>query len=481
MGGNSDCKRSPFFITVNKWLLIRGLICMNMKKIVPLACTLLIGGGLGYVVGIKQSPSSDSEKTAKATTERKVARFGDSSKSSNGNKDGDATIRVSGRETVDSLLLKYSRMNAAQIEDEIKNLNDVNLLRGEPDMKKMMALVYLSYKWGQTSPQRALKESEKLGMVGMLTVPLILNGWAETNPEGAAAYYMENRKKVPHGDWSLKNIATELGKSSPSEAMRWVESLTEKDRKSALPAILGGIADSHPEQLSANIGKLSEDDLKNSALCANIAGKWASTDWEATSKWIDSLGEKQQKEARKTALAQLGLTDIDKATQEYSRLNESEQSGVARDITRNLASKGGPEALEWLVKNTSEKIAEENVRSAIGFGSSPSQLEETHDYVMNMPDGKIKDSSLQEIIQKNSYGVFSGGEVDYVANLDMATNIKDEKKRGETVDNVVSSWARNDPEKAKEWIQSSNLSEEKKQEQLKKCEETIKWKAEANS
>lgn len=401
---------------------------MKPKFLISLLITLILGGSIGYMLGSGAKENTVVTSGEEGVSSRKAPRFGDGAKTPAPGNAKSNDLVYSNKTSIDALLLKYSRMTPEQIQAEIKSLSDTAVLSQNPDVKKLMSLVYLSYKWGQTAPQQALLESESLGIAGMLAVPMIFQGWAEANPEAAASYYGENKKRIPENRFVLNMVASEMGKSSPDAAMAWLGTLSEKEKSRAMGSVIGGIAEAHPEQLKANISKLSPEDLKDQATVSGIAEKWGATNWGETNEWIKSLPEEQQASARAKAISGLAKTDLDKATTEFKSLPESEQANAARGIVVGLTSKGGTEALEWVVNNTTDTMGEKLASSAIGYGSSYTQKEEMKEYISALPDGPVRDSSLENVIQKSVY-TFDEGSADYKSNVELAGTITDEKKR----------------------------------------------------
>lgn len=446
---------------------------MKIKFIGALLITLVIGGSLGYIIGAGKATTLSSGESASGGVAARAPRFADNARfgrTAPGGKEGEV---YSSRSSMDSLLLKYSQMTPEQLQAEIKALSKMDLVGRQPDIKKMMSFVYLSYKWGQVAPKQALLEANSLGMLRALAEPMILQGWAENDPESAAAYLIENKKRMQHGSHMLSMVAVEMGKSSPEKAMSWVSTLDEKDKNRALSSVISGIADEHPDQLKANIGKLTEEDLKNNDLVSQIARKWAVSNWEEASEWLKILPEDTQKTAKTNALVGLASSDLKKATEEFRTLSEEEQGGVASSIAGNLSFKGGTEALEWLVDNASEKVAAEAASSAINYNSSYEQREQMRDYILSLPAGEVKDSSLESMIQRNAYA-YDGDSADYKNNVELAMTIGDEKKRDDTTSTVLRRWVDQDPAAAKAWVENSSLNQDLKDRYTKRADEKLK-------
>lgn len=448
---------------------------MNKKNFTLVLCSVAAGTGLGYVIGSQQTPPAPAEKTLSETVISRAPRFGETRKDTLVPKQ-DSPAAANNKNSLDALLQKYARMNPEMIAAELKELSNMDMGGDNIDLKKIIASVYLSYKWGQISPKQALLQSKSMGPMNMLMTPMIMQGWAESNPEGAAAYYAENRTKIPMAPMALKTIAVEMAKSSPESAMKWAAALEENERRQALPSVISGIAENHPELLKDYVGKLSPEDLKKTSICSDIAEKWARSNWDETKKWISTLPESQQKAVRQKALGSLSLSNLDDATREFKQLNAGDQSEAAHSIAANLSKKNGAQALDWLVKNASENDALRSIPSTIGIAAITGGGDEVKEYISGMSGGLIKDTALQDYLDKSAMQSHFN-YVDFEENLSLVSGISDAAKRKSTTENTLNQWVSSEPEKAKAWIDKSSLAPEDKQKYQKRYEDALKRKS----
>lgn len=430
-----------------------------------LFCGLIVGSGLGYFGGnVSSSPSEDQTLSGLILDQQKRApRFGETRKNISTGKESSAprSLDVS-KMGLDAMMVKYSRMTPEQIQKELdKLLKDQEL---GYDMKSMMAIYTLAYKWGQISPKQALAYLEGKGYSRGMQQMIVMQGWAESNPESASAYFMENKKEFAYGKEALRNLAESLAKISPENAIKWMDGMDSVDRRIAIPSILSGILKNNPDQLASFVEKLTPDDLKSAGVAGRIAERWASQDWDAAKKWIDKLPEEQRKSALNLALGELSKTDIEKATQEFKLLPPEQQDQASYPILSHLSNSSPQKAIEWLMQNGNKDKIVNMMNAAVGYTQSSSP--ELRSYVEKMDSGPIKDAAIESIVRTTGYQNYTS-YVDFDNTMKLASHIGNEQKRANSSEQLLNHWFRDQPEKAKEWLSStSHFSAEKKQQIL---------------
>ncbi len=446
----------------------------TLQRLSGIALVAVISASAGYVAGISRNKSETPEtaQTESADMSRRAPRFTLNKRELGLDPEDKKAGLDFNNNSLDAILVRFSRMTPDQLEEEMMRLKDLDLFsRDGMDVKKLISSVYLSYKWGQTSPKQALEQVKKMGPLAMLVSPMVIQGWAETSPEAAAAYFTEHRQELTQAKQALKTIAAEMSRTSPEGAMKWMAGLSDEERKEALPSILSGIAKSHPEQLKNHIGKLTPEDLKDSRLCSELAAGWAATDWDAASRWVDTLEGSQKDQARNSALARLSTLDPEKTTSEFKKLDEKTQESSASAIVSSMAQKDPVQALKWLTENTSEETAAKNANNAIGYMNNKSP--ELREYAMEMKEGPVKDSVLESLVERTSYDTWNSF-VNFEDTLSLTDGIKDQKKKENSISTALRSWSRQDPQKAKNWIEAANLPDSLKKEHLERCETELK-------
>lgn len=426
---------------------------------------LVVGTGLGYFGGNRASvPTEDQTLSGQILDQQKRApRFGETRKNIPTGKEAPspASLDIS-KMGLDAMMAKYARMTPDQIQKELDKLMEDQELGY--DMKSMMAIYTLAYKWGQISPKQALAYLQGRGYRKGMQQMIVMQGWAESNPENAATYFMENKKEFAYGKEALRNLVESLAKSSPESAIKWLTGMDSVDRQIAIPSILNGILKNNPDQLVAFVDKLTPEDLKSVGVTSRIAEKWASQDWDSAKKWIDKLPEEQRKSALNIALGELSKKDIEKATQEFKLLPPDQQELASYPILSNLSGDSPVKAIEWLMQNGNKDKISNMMNAAVGYTQSGSP--ELRSYVEKMDSGAVKDAAIDCIVRTTGYQNYSS-YVDFDATMKFASQIGDEQKRVNSSEQLLNHWFREQPEKAKEWLSAtSSFTPEKKQQIL---------------
>ncbi len=371
--------------------------------------------------------------------------------------------------SLDVQLIRLSRMTPEQLKQEMGRLKKKISLNCDFPVQ-YLTYSYLSYKWGQLAPLEALEEIKSMERFNaQLCLPIIMKGWAEQHPEEAATYFARHRDELPRAIYILNIIAEEMTRHSPDNALQWIAGLSPAERTEALPSVLHTLKKDNPEEYKKQIEhfarQLSREELKHSELCDYLSARWAETDWEAASQWINTLPEEQKGRARNAALGELCTSDPDKAAAEFKKLEWQAQAEAAKIIARKLTSANPVDALKWLSENTPEKTILENMGTVITMESSRTPgLKES---ISQMKEGLVKDEALDKLVESLSwnYDYF----IDFEDAVSLAQDIKNPEKRENRLYSTLGLWISKNPEKAGAWIKSSSLPEEAKKEALDRC------------
>ena len=436
---------------------------------VGLACGLLLGAGAGYMGAVHLAAgTSDSELAGLIPDSQKRApRFGASrSEIPETNRKTAPTQEESLR--FDTMFSKYSRFTPDQIREELDRLYGEN--RMDRSFESLFADFYLNYRWGHLAPKQALEYSQKRGPASFYSYSRIIQGWADTHPEAAAAYFLENRNNLPMGKEMLCIITRSMGRLSPDSALKWLSGMEDMDRKLALPALMSGIAEKHPENIKDYVGKLDQSALKDRRLTDHIAREWSCCDWAAAREWMETLPESGKNSALLTAMEGLAKTNPDQALQEYYKLPASLQADALYPLICSMTEKSPVKTLEWIAQNVPDDQREKITRAALNYTRYDS--EEVREYITKMHDGPAKDTALETLVQ-NTAGYADANYINYEKTLSLSLLIRNEQKRQASTGKVLTTWINDEAEKARKWISSSSLPEEEKRNYLKECDARI--------
>lgn len=373
---------------------------------------------------------------------------------------------------MDTLFSKYNSMTPDQIRDEVTRLHEIIKNETIPTEEANTILYSLCYKWGQLSPKQALAyaDSQTTGM--SFSHAAIIRGWVAENPEAAFRYYQENKKDAPRSSSILEIIARGMAHAAPDGAFKWLNSLEEKDKRHAFPAILTNMAREHPERLAEFTAKVPPETLDKYGLCVPLTRHWAACDWDAARQWIDTLPSSMKETALEAAADALVLQNPDQATQIWKELPEARQQQMSEHIVRKLADKSAIQSLEWITRHADESQSLPLTRHVVNYSNSASK--ELKDYALSMPESARKDYVLGQIVDFSSSYHFYDSSIDCAENMILTDHIKDPETRMKCRQNMIYAWTQENPGQAEQWI--SSRPEQERNEYQEKYEEALRKK-----
>lgn len=457
---------------------------MNKKVFFYVCCGLSAAAGLGYTAGrlqsnkvtdIGEAPSLHSPRAFSSTDSKKNLLTEDFSTSG---------IPEKQKSSLDSLLRRYDKFTPKQIEAELNKIKGLTVyeLSGHPqnpEIRTFTTIFYLSYKWGRQAPEQALSYMKTMGNMKGFCSLMVMQGWTESDTTAAASYLAKNRKSLGREHDMLHVIACSYGKNSPTEAMAWISTLDEKDRKTAYPALISAIAEAHPGELKAIAARMTPEEAQESDIYRKLALKWAVRDWDYTKECIALMPKQKQAYATGDALGKLAQSDPKKAGKEFKKLDSSVQFIANLCILPAISEDSPIKAVNWLIKNASEDHLNKLANMALG-NTAQSQSEELFIHIENLPEGAKKQRFLSGLVQKtiqNTLMVQSRDyPVDYERTLSIASQIKDENDRNSSTQTLLQSWIVSNPSEAHQWLDKSELPAELKKAGKEQCAQLLKNK-----
>ncbi len=146
----------------------------------------------------------------------------------------------------------------------------------------------LAYTAGAEFPEQALLRQNSLGPLTAVMAPVIMKSWAETDPEAAAAYFLEHAEKRPHGHTMLKSISQALAASKPDKAIHWFFHLSKEQQKISSEPLFIILARTRPDLLDAGLSRL-EPSENTKRLYSLSYKEWHAYSPEPADKWLHSL------------------------------------------------------------------------------------------------------------------------------------------------------------------------------------------------
>ena len=166
---------------------------------------------------------------------------------------------------------------------------------------------FLLSKWGKTSPQEALNFVETLPYRYRYSFRKdIYKGWADKNPEALAYYYLDN-KNVSDID-ALETALNAWGKFSPTEVCKFLATLsTDHEQKKGTLALIESVDPQKTDQFQNVITLIPKGQMDDPDVLDAIMNKWFSKNPVEASSWMESLSLSQQENLAKYK----NLTSVD--------------------------------------------------------------------------------------------------------------------------------------------------------------------------
>lgn len=433
---------------------------MNKKFLFSLLGMLVVGLLLGYGFNGLSTNEGAFELPAKDKSSS-ISRFGDKivfPQTAQMSLDKTKEIPLSKK---DSYFLQLSKMDVEETQAEIDRI-----LKKAKYFKRSsldeLALSFLYSRLGEKAPRQALEEINNTDEC-IFYNRYIINSWAQRNPEAAMNYCLENKDVKRVYDY-----AKVIAGISPEKAVGWIKELPQDRKNEAVYGFVSGAFKGHPEKIGEIIQQTRELVSGDSGLTASIAEQWVKVDKEAAMAWINTLPEEQQVEARASTVKDLPLEE---ATRALATLEGKAREMAISQIANSLGYDHPVQALEWLEPQLDSGVNNlENIIDEVNSITVHSHNPDVQAYIAKMPPGEKKDIFTEKMVNTLMYS--SGGltETDMNQVISLASQISNPEKRASSTEATLRMWSHRAPDKARQWIEKSDLSLEKKKEFYNDCD-----------
>ena len=440
-----------------------------MKNILPIALSsLLVGGAIGYVVGNSSSESeqNDSNKVVSSGGGDRSRSLGgsssggDSGESRKGGSYAEIMQEPGQTARLQALLDRYSNLSADEFADEASTLDDL------PFAERILAAYLLFGAWAEVDPYQAMDHvNSKMGRAGMFVRPTVLQSWAASDPNGAAAYYENNKSQFAMmgmmggrgGGSGTATIAGEWAKQDPEAALQWANTLEGKDKSDATVKALAQMAVKDPAKAAELTAGLEGKALSDAY--SSIAGEWAKKSWSDTKTWLSSLPAEAREEATGSAVESLASSNPKLAATEALAMAEGEAREEAIEkVAEEMASQGNPkDAVSWVMENGSEDAQRETIEDVMGNWVAQDQTG-ARGWIDDQPEGRVRDAGVASYVMNSSE---SAPEM-----FELAETIGDERTRGWTVGMSAVKMSTTDKPGAIEKVQGSEAINDEAKERI---------------
>ncbi|MES2468773.1 MAG: hypothetical protein V4675_15830 [Verrucomicrobiota bacterium] len=313
------------------------------------------------------------------------------------------------------------------------------------------------------------------------------------NPEQASARLktiFENEDPVTRMTDFLAFLKTLDSNESRAAALgTLMENFNPRERARELNMLMSDWAGADPVAALASVK--DNKDWTGSMAASTVLSKWVQTNPDAAIAWATENG----KEANDTEngnfymvglLGTLAKTDLDRAVQlAQTGMNRSRARGEVMDrILDQYLSQRSPEAAQTWVGSLGQGPFKEGVIGRLASRLADKDAPAAAAWATALPDSEAKPRAMAEIVQRwsradpNEAGAWLNRfpasaatddpretfamqvqKKDPEAAIAWAGTITDERRRERATSEVVKSWSEREPDLARQWVDSNNVSE----------------------
>ncbi len=444
---------------------------MKLNIIIP-AATLAVGAAGGFIIGQSNSSSEassnslselpTSSKRSIATSLSGPASTSDRRASSRPESLQDVLSTPGQNDRIQAMLDYYAQLAPSLFESEARSLERL------PFGERMIAMQLLFSQWGEKDPITAMSYTDSMGMMGRFVNGTVLKSWASTDPVNASQYYLANSSSFDtngRGPSPAGTIASEWARIDPKGALTWANSLPDGDQAGAMRGIFSQTAKVDPSEAALQAATITNEDARSQAY-QSIAREWGAQDWGEAQAWINTLPADARDEANAQALRGLAADNPKLAAENVSLLPDGdEKNSTIRNISQQWAREDPAATALWVMEQESTD-AQGSAMSEVMSSWARLDNDGAIDWLNNQEAGDVRDTAATAFVRNNN-------SKEYDISLQVAETISDEGTRARSISSAVSTWMKDDPEAAKEYINTSEyISDDERERVLRRATST---------
>lgn len=352
--------------------------------------------------------------------------------------------------------------------------------------------------------------------------------WAAQDPS-AAAGYVSGLPISSSRSQLVQSIAKAWAQKNPAASVEWAQTLPlDRERSRVLNGILQGLEERHPAQAIEMLKKLGNQLPETSvSSVGNIVEKWTKLDVAAASDWVKQLPERGMREGimhrllnqwviqdpraaaefaaalpagtmqrvnLHSVLAKWGDTDSQAVIEWAGGLPDGPgREAALQEVYKNMA-RSDPIRAADLVANLPPGNLQTQAAVDVATSWASMDAKAAGRWVVNFPEGEARQKAASGVIHgwvwagQNTVAARwieelpAGPTRDQAARTlvaDLATRqpelvapwvsaFADEVERNQQIERIASVWLQTDHNACSQWLQTTALSEEKKQQLLAK-------------
>ncbi|HET6409942.1 MAG TPA: hypothetical protein VFG14_18780 [Chthoniobacteraceae bacterium] len=337
-----------------------------------------------------------------------------------------------------------------------------------------------------------------------------LNRWMERDLTAARDYVLG----LPNGEMremQVRQVAQEMARRDPQEALTWIDSIPEGDREEAIEGLFSSWANKDPNAAIQAARALPEGRVQENAIAqlvqnliesdsttalellkdlpegaarqnalSNVSYRWARIDPQAAANWyITNVPENQRgsmhqimwewsrsdpEAAMKWAIelpegdnkgqilgqvfSQMSRNDPAAAAAQIEKLPPESQRNAVSNFISNWAHRDPEAAVRWAATLRDESSKNTAYSNVASQWGQRDPISAAR-WLEKLPVGQARDAAVSSF----SYAASQSDPEGAVA---WAVTIRNPDQQQQTIRNVYSNWIRRDPTAAGSWLQSAN-------------------------
>ena len=331
-----------------------------------------------------------------------------------------------------------------------ERLDDMEeIVRGENPLDRGRAMLAWIDSLSPEEFESAVERFRSLGLTEarMGEYAMLLTAWAEVDPTAALAYTKENTR----GGMATNTVLTAWASRDPESAIAWAKANhADDDPNPYMTGIIRGLVATNSPRATELLEELPYSRQRGEALGAMMP-HLLQLGPDAAKGWIASLDDERLRDGATARFAEQLAKEDPAGTASWLLANLGESSTRSVDEVYEEWTKTDPKA----ALNSFESLPEGEARSRALRGMVTIEARENPqtaaDLMNRFPEDR-DDRMVQHFVW-NSFQKDPGVAVSQIA------VIEDESRRDRTYDRLLNAWIEDEPDAARQWIRSADLSE----------------------
>jgi len=243
----------------------------------------------------------------------------------------------------------------------------------------------------------------------------------------------------------LMGVLQQLATTDPDLALSKVDLVSNRGlRQQTTASILSVVAHSDPQRAVTYLSEISDESTRAAATQA-VVSQWANSDPEAAINWVLNNDVPNANHLLSQAGQTMIANDVDAAIRLLPRVDDETARMWRSSIASSLSLQRSPADAQRFIDQFKGEPGYDNLQVAMITGISQQDIYLAHSMTEQLPPGRARDQSLQQIISNHLYS----NPQEAASWLDSIGGVED---RSQATGQVLRQWFAMDPHSASQWI-----------------------------